>query len=164
MRDTSGWMDDYYKGRNSITDLSWIGQQNNTKEEEDNMFCPDCNIKLIEKKDDMAHLNYSYNRYICSRCGIIIDPRYDSPGDIKHAETLHTLTDEGTNSTQAHVEVLTVDDEIKTGIRHDILEDIDSNELSDLRYGSGLIVGKFSSVTKSSVNGRTVIRNIENEE
>lgn len=113
MHRRSNSLDNYEKDRTGFTDLTWIGN-NQTDSEESDLICEFCNVALIEKLDDIAHLRMSYNRWICSKCGTIVDPRYNS-NNVKHAESLHTLTDDGTNSTEAHVEVLTVNDEIKTG-------------------------------------------------
>jgi len=150
-------MHDFYddKERNNVLDLTFIGNNNNTDTDNEVYICSDCNIKLIVKADDTKHLGLSYNRLICPKCLLIVDPL--KQGDIisdnvKHGEQLHTLTDSNDN-TQPHVEVIHSDNINEIENNNEPLYDLEPNELENLK-SHGMVIKELSSITKSSVDGR----------
>jgi len=148
-------MHDFYDDdkRIGLTDLTWIGNENTTDDNEI-YICSDCNISLIEKADDKAHLGLSYNRWICPSCLAIIDPlKQDDIDSVKHNEQLHTLTDSN-DSAQPHVYVVPYDPKDDLEFR-DILDEYDRDEADDFVH-HGQIVSTVHTVTKSSVDGRTL--------
>jgi hypothetical protein len=138
--------------KNDVLDLTWLGNDNTT--DEDQFICSDCNVKLIVKADDTAHLGFAYNRLICPQCLLIVDPEKqdDISQNVKHKESLHTLTDND-NNTKPYVSVVpyTAKDDLEV---HDVLEEYyDKDEAQDFA-NHGQIVSTVQTITKSSVDGR----------
>lgn len=153
-------LDQYMNDSVGVTDLSWIGTNTNNNTDEEVYLCSDCNVALIEKKDDIAHLGMDYNRRICAKCGFIYDSK--KVGDIdnvKHAESIHTLTDSDTNATEPYIECIGAksDDDFE---REDALDNFDKNEMQELRQ-HGMIIKDVVTITRSSVDGRIKEEHIE---
>jgi rubredoxin len=147
--------------RHSIIDLSWIGNGNTYDNDEPSQYsCPDCNVALIEKKDDMAHLGYQYNRWICSRCGQITDPYYDDSNSIKHREKITPITDPSNSMNKAYAEVLSFNNNNSSNDDDDddYYEDPEPHEMEDLQRRG---CSKIETVT--TVLGRTYYEKWESE-
>jgi hypothetical protein len=145
------WMDENYDKDRNVVDLTFIGNDN-TSNEEENYICEFCNVALIEKLDDMAHLGMNYNRLICSKCGLIYDMKKEGDIDnVKHAESIHTLTD--SNSEEPYIECIGQSSNDLLETEEDPLDNFDNNEVQELK-NQGMIIKDVFTITRSSVNGR----------
>jgi hypothetical protein len=152
--------------RHDMIDLSWVDNTNNSDNEPSQYSCSDCNISLIEKKDDMAHLGFKYNRWICRKCGQITDPYYDDSNSMKHRESITPITDPSNSMNVAYAEVLSLSSN-STGSNSsstdddDYYEDPEPYEMDDLLQKRKC--SKIETITRSSVTGRTIIEKYESD-
>jgi hypothetical protein len=126
---------------------------------DDNYICEFCNVALIEKLDDVAHLGYQYNRLICERCGYIVDTKKEGDtSNVKHAESIRTLTSDSMSNTP-YIECIgtTSDSDFE---KEDALDSFDSNEVQELRQ-HGMIIKDVVTITRSSVSGRIKEEHLE---
>jgi hypothetical protein len=154
------WMEENYDKDRNVVDLTFIGNDN-TANEEENYICEFCNVALIEKLDDVAHLGMDYNRWICSKCGFIYDSKKEGDTtNLKHAESIHTLTDSNSNATEPYIECIgtTSDDDFLE--KEDALDSFDKNEVQELKNQDMVIKDVFT-VTRSSLTGRIKEEHLE---
>jgi hypothetical protein len=153
-------LDEYLNNSIKLTDLTFIGNDNTANEKND-YICEFCGVKLIEKQDDIAHLGFEYNRWICSKCGFIYDTKKE--GDItnvKHAESIHTLTSSEDSSIEPFAECLGTTSDNNLFEKEDALDTFDSNEVQELRQ-HGMIIKDVVTITRSSVDGRIKEEHLE---
>jgi hypothetical protein len=150
-------LDQYMNDSIGVTDLSWIGTTNT--EEESSYLCSDCNVSLIKKLDDTKHLGLAYDRYICPSCLAITDQlKEEDIANVKHAETIHTLTDSNTNTTEPFAECLGAKSDDLLEESDDPLESqYDSDEAQELR-NQEQIISSVRTVIRSSVTGKIIER------
>jgi hypothetical protein len=144
-------------------DLSWIGSTNTAYDDDDpsNYSCEFCNVALIEKRDDINDPKYGIEnmRWICPRCMNIKDPNYGKAEEIKHRESFRPITED----VKPYAEVLCMNnsdsndnDNERSSYNNynDDLDDIEPDEFYNLRSRGHV---NINTVTKSSLNGRTII-------
>jgi hypothetical protein len=151
-------LDEYINDSIGITDLTFIGNDNNMSNEEENYICEFCNVALIEKLDDKAHLGMSYCRKICPTCGFIYDSKkVGDINNIKHAESIHTLTSDSNSATVPFAECIGAKSDDLLETEEDPLDKFDSQEHEELR-NQGQVISRIWTATRSSVTGRVVER------
>jgi hypothetical protein len=151
-------LDQYVNDSFGVTDLTFIGNDN-TVDDEQNYICEYCNVQLIEKKDDIAHLGYQYNRLICPSCGNIVDVNKEGDtSNVKHAEGIHTLTEE--SRAEPYIECVGAKSDDMLEEIENPLNDYDSHEADELR-NQGQIISSIQTITRSSVDGRIIKEEFE---
>jgi hypothetical protein len=71
---SSGINNDRHEVIDLITGITSNINNNTDFNDDDHLLCDYCDVKLIEKKGDVARVGYSKNRWIYPSCGRIKDP------------------------------------------------------------------------------------------
>jgi hypothetical protein len=157
--------------RRDVIDLTGItssSTNNNNTDfyDEDNLLCDHCDVKLIEKKDDVAHLGYSKNRWICPSCGRIKDPLRleDGMNNLKRQEKGQTIRGSSVGEGVPFAEVFSTTTD-KDSLRGTQLSrtlqnvnDPEPNEEANLR-GQGYVLKKTT--TEYPASGRKVVKTFD---